>query len=106
MDNSQLDEARVSFGDYVAGLLAIGPAAVRDGGNSVAMTLSALEIDGPYELELYPDEAGNMTLGISPPLYYVDVSISPVLHRMRITIEPVEHTEPDYYGERQHSLEP
>ncbi len=55
-------------------------------GAQAGMTIEALELEMPIELDVLAEPAGGVSLGSSPPLYYVATGFESARHRLRVTI--------------------
>lgn len=100
-DAPSLDEAFPPAAGALAALLRVeGECFDADAG--VAMRLEEFTIETPIEMDIAADGGRCLTLGIVPPLYYVEVGIEPVFHRVRLTA--VIDQKPALNGE--HTLEP
>ncbi len=45
------------------------------------------EVESPIELDVSRDGYGEVRIGSTPPIYYVDTSLRPSFHRIRFTAE-------------------
>ena len=63
---------------------------LRDDEMGTAMQLEMVEMSMPIQLELHVGEDGQVILGGSPPLYYVNTTILPVFHQLSIKIGVTE----------------
>jgi hypothetical protein len=79
-----IDDAFLPFREIVSRMLAFD-GVIADDEAGVRSEIVSCAIDSPVELDLSRDGAGNLQIGTTPPLYYVDTSIRPVFHRMRFT---------------------
>ena len=89
-----IDEAFAPFRENVLAYAQIsGELRSEEAGFSVSV--EAIEIDTPLELDVYaPLEAGApLALGCAPPLYRLATSIEPVFHRLRLTLVPASELE-------------
>jgi hypothetical protein len=81
-----MDEAFVGIGDLLAGMLAFGDELV-DEASGARMYLTAYDIATPIELDVTRDEAGQVRIGMAPPLYRVETSLRPSFHDVRFRAE-------------------
>ena len=68
---------------------------VRDDDLGVHSYIRRFEIESPVELDVHRDAGGELQLGSTPPLYYVDTSLRPSYHRVRFTAELTRGTDGD-----------
>ncbi len=50
------------------------------------VSVTAITVESPIELDVLTQSAGQLELNSSPPLYYIDTTYDASPHRMRITI--------------------
>ncbi len=88
-----IDEALVPFHEHVNGMLAI-EGEVYDDENGVRMNIYEVDIESPLQLDVIVNEAGEVIIGSSPPLYYMETGVMPVFHglRIRAVVEQSKHT--------------
>jgi hypothetical protein len=79
-----MDEAFLPFTGIVQRMLAIQGEFV-DPDAGVRSYIYACEVEMPVELDVYRDAAGQLHIGSTPPLYYVDTSLRPSYHRLKVT---------------------
>lgn len=89
MDYEIIDEAMLPFNEF-AGSLSVLDGIITDDLNLVSMHIENLQISMPLQLDISADENGEITLGASPPLYYVSTTVMPVFHNIKITVS--KHT--------------
>lgn len=89
-----MDEAFMPFQQIVERMLAFGGEIV-DEEMGVRSYVYECEIESPVELNVVRDETGELHIGSTPPLYYVDTSIRPSFHRLRFTAQLSQGTNGD-----------
>lgn len=52
-----------------------------------AMYAEKVTLDLPVQLDIGVLDDGQVVIGSSPPLYYVETTIMPVFHQLKVTIE-------------------
>jgi hypothetical protein len=55
--------------------------------------VTAFEIDSPVELDVTMGPGGEIQIGSTPPLYYVDTSVRPSFHRLRFSAQRTEDSD-------------
>lgn len=91
-----IDEAFMPFREIVVGLLAFR-GEIADDARGIRSVIYGCDVDSPVELDISRNEAGELQIGTTPPLYRVDTSLQPSWHRLRITAE-LEEEEHDGRG--------
>ena len=86
MNYEQIDEAMLPFFEYVQKLSAFDNGTITDQSNSMTMRIESVGIEMPFELDIQSDGDGNLVIGASPPLYYVQTTVEPVFHSMKIRL--------------------
>ncbi len=81
-----LDEAFLPFQDIIERMLSIDSEIIDDQ-VGVRSYIYAYEIETPLELDIVRDADGQLQIGSTPPLYYLDTSIRPCFHRLRFTAQ-------------------
>lgn len=84
MNYAHLDEAMLPFFEFVHGLSDIEGGHLVNGDESVSMSIESIAIETPFELDFQIDSDGTMTIGASPPMYYVQTTIKPIFHSMKL----------------------
>lgn len=74
------------FWQIIERLTAFGEELV-DEDEGVCSHVYACEIESPLELDVVRDEMGELRIGSTPPIYYVDTSFRPSFHRLRFSAE-------------------
>lgn len=74
------------FRQIIERLTAFGEELV-DEDEGVRSHVYACEIESPLELDVVRDEVGELHIGSTPPIYYVDTSFRPSFHRLRFSAE-------------------
>ena len=80
-----LDEALVPLHQYLQMLMpeefeATGPEGQK------GMTIEELELSMPVEIDIVTEDSGETSMGLSPPLYYVETGFGSPRHQVRVTI--------------------
>lgn len=70
------------FAEIVRRMLAFGEELV-DQEQGVRSYIYEYEIESPVELDVGKADDGQLRIGSTPPLYYVDTSYRPSFHRMK-----------------------
>lgn len=78
-----MDEAFRHLGDMIAALVD-QPPVVGQGPLSQRVSMTAIEVEMPLELDITRDAAGALAIGITPPLYLLKTSVLPSFHQMRL----------------------
>ena len=60
---------------------------------SIFMELESAEMELPVEIDISVDESGKVTIGGTPPIYYVETSFMPVFHQLKINVTSVKDLE-------------
>lgn len=81
-----IDEAFMPFEEIVARMLAFRGEIV-DEEAGVRSYIYRCEIESPVELNVFRDEDGNLQIGSTPPLYYVNTSFRPSYHKVSFKAE-------------------
>ena len=87
----KIDEALVPFHEQINAMLEID-GTIEDKNADFRMIIHEVTIESPVQLDIIVDEDESVTLGSSPPLYYVDTEVQPVFHKIRFR---AVITEPD-----------
>lgn len=77
-----MDEAFMAFEQIIRSMLSFGGELI-DEEQGVRSYISEYEIESPVELNVVRDADGQLQIGYTPPLYYVDTSIRPSFHRLK-----------------------
>lgn len=93
-DTQGIDEAMLDMASFLTQVTSV-EGYLYDEEAETAMQLSSVELSMPVQLDLQVSDAGQVTLGGSPPLYYTETSIMPVFHQMKLTIA-VDETKEDH----------
>ncbi len=99
MNYQVLDEASLPLSEYIKGLTNFDDYQLEDAESGMSMSIEKIDIEMPCELDIRFDEYGNLIIGTTPPIYYVETSIMPTFHRMKISIEA--NSEYEVYGNRE-----
>lgn len=89
---NDIDEALVPFHEHIDGMLEI-EGEVYDKKEEIRMRIYEVGIESPVQLDLIVDENGKVTIGSSPPLYYVETGVMPVFHSIKLRAVAEEQTE-------------
>lgn len=81
-----IDEAFMPFAEIVAKLLAFRNEIV-DEEAGVRTYVHTYEIELPVEFGVSRSADGDLEIGSTPPLYYVDTSFRPSFHHLRLRAE-------------------
>jgi hypothetical protein len=81
-----VDEAFLPLHRIIEGM-APHEAEFRDDDAGVRTYVDAFAIDSPVELDVSRDDRGDLRIGSTPPIYYVNTSLRPSYHRMRFRAE-------------------
>jgi len=84
-----MDEAFMPFEEIVRRLVAFGDEIV-DEENGIRSYIYEYNIESPVELDVFKDDEGQLKIGSTPPLYYVDTSIKPSFHRLTFKADLTE----------------
>ena len=84
-----MDEAFKPIRDTIVELVN-QPPIVGDGPFAQRISMTAIEIELPLELDVGRDDEGGLAIGSTPPLYLLKTSVLPSFHRMRVraTLHP------------------
>jgi hypothetical protein len=77
-----MDEAFMPFEKIIRRMLSFGDELI-DEEQGVHSYIYEYEIESPVELDVVIGEHGQLQIGSTPPLYYVDTSIRPSFHRLK-----------------------
>lgn len=86
MDETRIDEAYLSFSEFVVAASEID-GAIADPGKGVAMEVEQATLGMPVEMDVVVDDDGSVAIGTIPPLYYLETSMMPVFHQVTLTLE-------------------
>jgi hypothetical protein len=89
-----MDEAFMPFQQIIERMLSFGGEIV-DYDMGIRSYIYECEIESPVELDVIRDEKGELKIGTTPPLYYVDTSIRPSFHALRFTAHLSESSDGD-----------
>lgn len=78
-----MDEAFRHLRETIVELVNQSPV-VGDGPFAQRVSMTAIEIELPLELDITRDAAGVLAVGITPPLYMLKTSVLPSFHHMRV----------------------
>ncbi len=91
MKNFKLDEMKLPFSEYLQKITVLKAGSFIDTDQfGFSINIESVHIETPFEMEIEVDENGQVTMGVSPPIYYVATSIEPVFHAMKLTMEITE----------------
>jgi hypothetical protein len=94
---NEIDEALLPFHQHINEMLVID-GEVYDKSKEIRMSIYEVDIDSPVQLDVIVNEYGQVVVGSSPPLYYLDTGIQPVFHNIRLRAVA---TEPDNYNDHE-----
>lgn len=80
-----IDEAFMPFRQIIEEMLVFPEFIDEEAG--VRSYVHKCQIESPVELDVFRDEQGELKIGSTPPLYYVDTSFRPSFHRLKFTAE-------------------
>jgi hypothetical protein len=86
MNYDKLDEAMMPLNNFVEQITEID-GYVKDKEKGINMHINRITVQMPVEMDIIVGENGEVTIGSSPPLYYVETTILPVFHNITITSE-------------------
>jgi hypothetical protein len=89
-----MDEAFLPFAEIVRRTIAIHGEFV-DEAAGVRSYIVGCDVEMPVELDVSRDQTGQLRIGSTPPLYYVDTSLRPSYHRLRVTAALAEERDGD-----------
>lgn len=78
-----MDEAFRHLRETIVALVDQSPV-VGHGPIAQRVSMTAIEIEMPLELDVTRDAAGALAIGITPPLYLLKTSVLPSFHQMRV----------------------
>ena len=85
-ENELRDESMLGFSGLLEELLE--PFDVFSSADDACTTqVESIRLDMPVQLQARVDDAGQVVIGIIPPLYRVSTSFDPVFHRVAFTCE-------------------
>ena len=84
-----MDEAFMPFAQIIRRMLAFGEELV-DEEQGVHSYIYEYSIESPVELDVVKGDDGQLQIGSTPPLYYVDTSIRPSFHRLKFRADLAE----------------
>lgn len=85
MNYDKIDEAMLPFNEF-AGSLSLFNGRITDDLNMASMHIENIQLSLPIQLDISVDENGDVTLGASPPLYYISTTVLPVFHNIKLTV--------------------
>ena len=77
-----MDEAFMPFQQIITRMLSFGGDLI-DMEAGVRSYIYEYAIESPLELNIVTSEDGQLQIGLTPPLYYLDTSFRPSFHRIR-----------------------
>ncbi|ELR72568.1 hypothetical protein C900_01242 [Fulvivirga imtechensis AK7] len=80
-----IDEDMLEMGDFVSEMSDIEGYLISEE-EEMVMRAESVSLDFPMQLDIRVLESGEIKIGSSPPLYYVDTTIMPVFHQMKLNI--------------------
>lgn len=95
-----IDEAMLEMSEFVAQMTAVD-GYLFDEEWQVATRLEDVEMSIPVQLDLHVADDGLVTIGGSPPLFYINTTVMPVFHQLRVTISVNENSENDARSSKQ-----
>lgn len=87
-----MDEAFHPFADTIVALVGQSPV-VGDGTSGQRVTMTALEVELPLELDVTRGEGQPLRIGSTPPIYDIRTSFLPSFHRMRLRASLAGHAD-------------
>ena len=87
-----IDEAFMPFQQIIERMLSFDSEII-DEEMGIRSYIYECEIESPIELDIIRDEQGNLEIGSTPPLYYVDTSIRPSFHNLRFVAQLTEKSD-------------
>ncbi|HEY0356059.1 MAG TPA: hypothetical protein VGC29_07650 [Flavisolibacter sp.] len=78
-----IDEAMVPLHEQIIAMLEIEDGTLETEIGGFKMSIEAVGIESPVQLDVLVNGDGSVTLGSSPPLYYVETGVLPVFHNIR-----------------------
>ena len=84
---NKIDEALVPFHEHINAMLDIEGYIKNDDAGCSSM-IEEVGIESPVQLDIIVDDEGKVTIGSSPPLYYVDTAVQPIFHSIRFRAVP------------------
>ena len=104
--SSFIDESLLPFAQMVEQLSNLeGKIGTKEMG--VAMEIEEAELALPLQMEILVDQFGQVTLGASPPLYYVETSVMPVFQNIHIKLKKENTSDAiGKYPQQQQGMEP
>ncbi|MCC6411167.1 MAG: hypothetical protein IT270_05890 [Saprospiraceae bacterium] len=90
---ASIDEAFLPFHAFATALSEFD-GEITDEESGTTMSLSEVRLELPILIDIASDENETLTLGASPPLYYVATGIESVFHKitLRVTLLEKENT--------------
>lgn len=88
-DPAPVDEAMLQVNEFITEMTDL-EAYMLSPDQDFAMKVKSIFIDMPLQLDLHVQEDGQVKLGSSPPLYYVETTVMPVFHQIKVNIE-IDH---------------
>jgi hypothetical protein len=89
-----MDEAFMPFQQIIGRMLSFGGEIV-DHEAGVHSYIYEYEIESPVELDIVRNDHGQLQIGSTPPLYYVDTSLRPSFHKLRFKANLSQVTDAD-----------
>jgi hypothetical protein len=89
-----MDEAFLPFAKIVRRTITFHGEFV-DEAAGVHSYIYACDVEMPVELDISRDDSGQLRIGSTPPLYYVDTSFRPSYHRIKVTASLSEERDGD-----------
>lgn len=89
-----IDEAMVEMSEFISQMTEVD-GYLFDEEWQTATRLENVEMEIPIQLDLHVSDNGLVTIGSSPPLFYVDTTVMPVFHQLKVTISVNENSEND-----------
>lgn len=89
-----IDEAMMEMGEFISQMSEV-EGYLLDEKWQTATRLENVEMEIPIQLDLHVNDDGLLTIGSSPPLFYVNTTVMPVFHQLKVTISVNENSEND-----------
>ncbi len=80
----KIDDAFLPWSVFIADLSSIDGQIEEEG---VRMEIEKIKVGLPIQLEILPDEEGQLAIGAAAPLYNLETSFLPVFHQLELTLD-------------------
>jgi hypothetical protein len=86
-----IDEAMVPMHEQIVAMLEITEGQLETDVEGFRMQLESVGVELPVQLDVIVNDDGEVVIGSSPPLYYLETGVLPVFHHIRFNAVAIEN---------------